>query len=104
MNGAWLTVIAVGVGTIFLKGVGPVVLGGRSLPPRLGSVVAMLAPALLAALVATAAVASGQRLVADARLIGLGVAALGITLRAPVLAVVLAAAVSAAIARLLGAP
>ena len=102
MNDAWLIVVAVGLGTIAIKAAGPVVLGGRSLPARLGGVVALLAPALLAALVATAALGSGQRLVVDARVIGLAAAALAIWLRAPVLVVVLVAAGSAAVARVLG--
>ena len=102
MNDAWLIVVAVGLGTIAIKAAGPVVLGGRSLPARLGGVVALLAPALLAALVATAALGSGQRLVVDARVIGLGAAAVAIWLRAPVLVVVLLAAGAAAVARLLG--
>ena len=39
------------VGTVVIKAAGPVLLGGRDLPPRLSGVVARLAPALLAALV-----------------------------------------------------
>jgi hypothetical protein len=65
-------------------------------------VVALLAPALLAALVATTTLGSGQQLVADARLIGLGAAVVALLLRAPVLLVVAVAAAAAAIARLLG--
>ncbi len=102
MNDAWITVVAVGIGTIAIKAAGPVMLGGRSLPARLGGVVALLAPALLAALVATAALGSGQRLVLDARVVGLGVAALAIWLRAPILVVVLVAAGAAAVARVIG--
>lgn len=102
MSDAWLIVGAVGLGTMALKAAGPLILGARPLPERAGRVVALLAPALLAALVATSAVASGQQLVADARLIGLGVGVLAIALRAPILAVVLAAAAATALARLAG--
>jgi hypothetical protein len=66
------------------------------------SVVALLAPALLAALVATATFGSGQDLVADARVIGVGVAVVAIALRAPTLIVVISAAAAAALARLAG--
>jgi len=96
-------VLAVALGTIVIKASGPVVLGGRPLPPRVQGVVALLAPALLAALVATTAFGSGQQLVIDARAAGLAVAAVAITLRAPVLLVVVLAAAVAAVIRLVGA-
>jgi uncharacterized membrane protein len=102
MSDAWLVVAVVGAGTVVLKAAGPVLLGDRPLPPRARAVVALLAPALLAALVATATLESGQELVADARLIGLGAAVIALALRAPVLLVVVVAAAAAAIARLLG--
>jgi len=102
MSNAWLIVAALGIGTMVIKSAGPVLLGGRALPAPVQGVVALLAPALLAALVATAAVSSGQALVIDARLLGLGTAALAIALRAPVLLVVIIAAAAAAIARLVG--
>ena len=104
MSDAWIVVLAVGLGTIAIKASGPVLLGGRPLPDRVQGVVALLAPALLAALVATNTFGSGQRLVVDARLIGVGVAALAIALRAPILVVVVVAAAAAAIARLAGIP
>ena len=87
---------------MFQVGSGPVLLGGRPLPSRLQGVVALLAPALLAALVATNTFGSGQTLVIDARLIGVAAAAMAIVLRAPILVVVVLAAASAAIARLAG--
>ncbi len=102
MSDAWIIVLAVGIGTMVIKAAGPVLLGGRPLPNRVQRVVALLAPALLAALVATAALSTGNRLVLDARIIGLGAAALAILLRAPILAVVIIAALSAGLARLVG--
>jgi hypothetical protein len=100
MSEAWVIVVAVGVGTMAIKAAGPVLLGGRPLPAQVQRVVALLAPALLAALVATAAFASGNDLVLDARALGLGVAAVALALRAPVLLVVVAAAAAAALVRL----
>ena len=102
MSDSWLVVMAVGIGTIAIKAAGPVLMGGRPLPERARGVVALLAPALLAALVATNTFATGQQLVADSRLIGVAVAALALLLRVPILAVVVLAAASAAIARLAG--
>ena len=102
MSEVWILVLAVGAGTMAIKAAGPVLLGARPLPSALQAVVAVLAPALLAALVATATLADGSALVPDARLIGLGTAAVALLLRAPVLAVVVVAAAAAALARLAG--
>ena len=102
MSEAWVIVLATGAGTMAIKAAGPVILGGRALPSRVGRVVALLAPALLAALVATAAFGSGSALVLDARATGLAVAAVAIALRVPVLGVVILAAAAAAVVRLVG--
>ena len=101
MSESWVIVLSVGLGTMAIKAAGPVLLGGRPLPDPVRRVVALLAPALLAALVATTAFASGNDLVIAARAVGLAVAAVAIALRAPVLAVVIAAAAAAALVRLL---
>ena len=90
----------VSAATVGLKALGPLVLAGRGLPDRLAGVVAMLAPALLAGLVVTQAIAGDRRYVFDARLLGLGAAALAVRLRAPLLAVVVLAAAVTALARL----
>lgn len=102
MSGIWGIVAAIGLGTMAIKAAGPVLLGSRPLPGRVRSVVAMLAPALLAALVATATLGEGQALVIDARIIGVGAAVVALVLRAPTLAVVVVAALAAALARLAG--
>jgi branched chain amino acid efflux pump len=97
----WIVVIVTGVGTLALKAAGPVVLGGRPLPDRLSGVVTLVGPALLAALVAIGTFAEGQRLVVDARVLGVAAAAVAIRLRAPVLVVVIVAAAVTAGARAL---
>ena len=102
MSDPWIIVLAVGVGTVAIKAAGTVLLGGRPLPDLVQRVVALLAPALLAALVATAALGSGQQLVLDARVIGLGAAGVAILLRAPILLVVIIAAAAAGLARVAG--
>ena len=48
--------------TAVIKAAGPVALGGRDLPEWFTRVIVLLAPALLAALVATAALADGHDL------------------------------------------
>ena len=45
------TIGVVAVATAMIRASGPVALGGRDLPPRIQGVIALLAPALLAALV-----------------------------------------------------
>lgn len=101
MSAVWLAVIVVGVATVFLKATGPVLLGGRDLPPRVNALVVLLAPAVLAALVVTQVVGGDRELVYDARLIGLGAAVGAIALRAPLIVVVVVAAAATAAARAL---
>lgn len=92
--------LVVGAGTIALKSAGPVLLGGRRLPPAVAGPLSLLAPSLLAALVVTQTFADGRRLVLDARAAGVAAAAVAIALRAPLLVVVVVAAVATALVRL----
>jgi hypothetical protein len=99
MNPIWTVVVVVGVGTMAIKGAGPVLLGGRPLPAGLTSVIDLLAPSLLGALVAVQTFGQGQALVLDERVIGVGVAAVALWRKAPLLVVVIAAAAATALAR-----
>ena len=101
MSAGWGVVLAVGVASVLLKGVGPALLGGRPLPARLDGMVALLAPTLLAALIVVAVLDGGGRLAADARLVGLAAAAIALWLRATALVVVAVAAAATALTRLL---
>ncbi len=82
-------------------------LAGLSVPeqaldhPVVRRVTDLIPVALLGALIAVQVVADGPRLVLDARLAGLGVAAVLLALRVPFLPVVVAAAATAAVLRLL---
>ena len=58
---SWLVIAVVGVVTIAFKASGPVLLGKRELPARVASVVEVLAPAMLAALVVTQTVGGEWR-------------------------------------------
>jgi branched-subunit amino acid transport protein len=100
MSEVWTAVLVVGAATVAFKALGPVALGGRELPPRLDGVVSMLAPAVLAALVVTQVVGGDREIVLDARLVGLGAAAVALLLRAPILVVVAVAAAATALSRL----
>ncbi len=99
MTEVWIVIGVVGAATVALKSVGPVLLGGRPLPEHLDGVVSLLAPAVLAALVVTQLVGGDREIVLDARLVGLASAALALLLRAPLLVVVIAAAVATAAVR-----
>jgi branched-subunit amino acid transport protein len=96
----WLVVAVVAVATIAFKASGPVLLGDRRLPPRVAGVVDVLAPAMLAALVVSQAVGGDGEIVLDERLLGIAAGAVAIVLRAPLVVVMTAAAVTAALARL----
>ena len=96
MSAVWVCVLVVGLATVALKATGPVLASGRQLPAGAARVVDLLAPALLAALVASQAFASDQELVLDERAAGLLAAGVAIVLRAPLLVVALVAAATAA--------
>ncbi len=96
-GGAAALVAGCAVITAAIKAVGPVAFGGRPLPPAVASVVGLLAPPLLAALVVTQSLADGKHLTANATTAGVAVAGLAAWFRAPVVACVgLAGAVAAA--------
>ena len=87
-------------GTYVLKATGPVLLGGeRRLPTWLEQAALLLPAPLLAALVITSGVVDDRTLVADARLVGLAVAAIALWRRAPFIVVVVAAAAATALVR-----
>jgi branched-subunit amino acid transport protein len=97
----WFVVLVVGVATVIFKAAGPVLLGRRRLPDPIAGVVALLGPVLLAALVVTQTVGGDKELVLDARLAGVGAAALAIAARAPLPAIVIVAAATTAVVRLI---
>lgn len=100
----WPTILLVAVVTFAIKGVGPALLGSRPLPPAFARVVVLLAPALLAALVVTAAAAEGPRLQVGADTAGVALGGLLLLRGVGVLPVVLVAATATALLRLAGLP
>ncbi len=97
-----LALAALAVGTYLLKAVGPFAAAGRELPPLLGRLANLLPAAMLAALVATQTFTDGQRLVLDARLLGVAAAGVALLFRAPFAVVVLVGAGVTALLRLAG--
>jgi branched-subunit amino acid transport protein len=96
MTEATAVIVGVIATTALIRASGPVLLGGRNLPQRPLSVIALLAPALLAALVVTETFGEGSSLVLDERAIGVGAAGALLLVRdSPLGAVAIAAAVTA---------
>ena len=97
----WAAVVAGSLGCYLLK------LAGLSVPaawveqPWVARVVDFVPAALLAALVAVQAVASGSDLVLDGRLVGLAVAAVALALRAPFVVVLVLAGAAGALVHVL---
>jgi branched-subunit amino acid transport protein len=97
----WTAVLAASIGCYLLK------LAGLSVPaswveqPWVARVVDFVPAALLAALVAVQALASGQALVVDGRLAGLAVAAVALAFRAPFIVVLVLAGAAGAVVHLL---
>ena len=99
MTTLWVAIAGVALASAVIKAAGPVLVGGRELPPRAVSVIALLAPALLAALVVSETFGEEGHLVLDERAIGVVVAAIALALRAPVLLAVALAAATTALVR-----
>ena len=97
-----VAVIVLAVGTYACKAAGPLLAAGRELSPTMQRLTDLLPAALLAALVATQTVALETALVLDARVIGVGAAAVAIWFRAPFAIVVLIGAGVTALTRMLG--
>jgi hypothetical protein len=98
---SWAALLGLAAGAYALKAIGPLAMAGRTPNPRVTAVIALLAVPLLAALVVVQTVGDGERLVVDARLPALGVAAVAVWRGAPFLVVVLLAAAVAAGLRLI---
>ena len=88
--------------TVAIKAVGPIALGHRDLPTWFTDVIVLMAPALLAALVVTAALADGHRIAVGADTAGVAVAGVALWRGANVIAAVAIAAAVTAGLRALG--
>ena len=98
----WILIAVVATLTAAIKAVGPVLLGGRDLPPRFNGVIVLMPATVLAALVVTSLLADGNRLAVDETLVGVGVGGVLLCRRAPVIVAVVAAALVTAGLRAVG--
>jgi branched-subunit amino acid transport protein len=99
---SWTVLLALCAVSYALKAVGPVLAGGRQLRPQVRRTLDLVAVPLLAALIFVQTLGDGHRLLIDARVPALAVAAVLVWRRAPFLVVVLGAAGTAALLRALG--
>ncbi len=99
MTVLWVAIFGAALASAAIKAAGPVLLGGRDLPPLAVALVAMLAPALLAALVVNETFGDEGHVVLDERALGVTVAGVALALRAPMLLAVALAVVTTALAR-----
>lgn len=72
----WLLIGVLALGTVALKATGPLLTAGVAPPPPVERVIAMLMPALLAALVVIGTFADARSLVLEPRAAGVAVGAL----------------------------
>lgn len=102
MAEGWVLVAWLVVTTALIRASGPVALGGRELPERATAVIALIAPAILAALVVTETFGGeGSELTLDERALGVAAAGGALALRAPLLLVLIVAMAVTAGARAL---
>ena len=95
---SWIAICCLAAGTFALKSAGPLVLGGRPLPPWLARAANLLPASLLAGLVCVQTFGDGRHLTVDARAAGLATAIVAAWRRAPFVVIVAASmAVTAAI-------
>jgi len=99
MTALWFAIVGAALASAAIKAAGPVLLGGRDLPPLAVALVAMLAPALLTALVVSETFGEEGHLAIDERALGVAVAGVAIALRAPMLLVITLAVIATALAR-----
>lgn len=99
----WVLILGCAVLTALIKAFGPVLLGGRAMPPWITRVIILMAPTLLCALVVTSVFASGRSWSVGAHTVGVAVAAVMLWRRQPlVLCVVVAVLVTAGLRAIWG--
>jgi branched-subunit amino acid transport protein len=96
----WIAIGALAAVCVAMRVAVPLILGDRR-PDRLEGALTTAVPALLAGLVVTGACAEGRTITADPRLAGVAAGLVVVALRGPMLIVVLTAAGTTAVLRLL---
>ncbi len=99
MTTLWLAIAGAALLNVAIKASGPALLGELQLPARVRAVLALLAPALFAALVAVALFSDGQRLALNDTAAGVAITAVGVLARPPFLLAVAVGAATTAVLR-----
>jgi branched-subunit amino acid transport protein len=101
VSDAWVTIAVLAVATAIIKGAGTAAVGGRELSPSFLRVIALFAPALLAALIMVETFGGGGKsLTFDARAAGLVVAGAVLVTTESMIGAVVGAAGATALLRL----
>jgi branched-subunit amino acid transport protein len=101
MKDIWLVIGALAVTTAAIKAAGPALVGGKELPAPVARVIALFAPALLAALIVTETFGGpGSSITLDARAGGVAAAAVVLVTKRSLIGAVVAAALVTALLRL----
>ena len=95
----WTAVLVISGGAYLFKLGG--VMAGNRFAVALEPVAALVPPALFSAIIVIMTVANGPSIVVDARLVGVGLAAVAVWRRAPFVVVVVVAMAATALVRLL---
>jgi uncharacterized membrane protein len=74
MTDAWLTIAALAVASLLIRGAGPLLVGGRELPPRFVGVIDLLAPAVLTALIVVETFGGDREIEVSASIAGVAAA------------------------------
>ncbi len=96
---SWTFVFVLAASAYFFKVLGLVVIGDRELPAMLTRCLALIPAALIAAIVVHDTFSAGQELVLDARVLGVGAAALAAWRRVPLIGVIVIGAAVTALVR-----
>lgn len=98
---SWWLIAALSLTAFGFKAAGLILVGDRQLPPVTQRCLALIPPAMLAAIVLHDTFAVGQSLTIDARAAGVGVAVVAAWRRAPLIVVIVSAAAVTATLRAL---
>lgn len=101
MSTTVIVLAGLSIGTFVLKSAGPLLLGGRRLPPLIETISNRIPAALLAALVVVSAVGGDSEIVVDERVLGVAGAAVALRFRVPFVVVVVVAVATTAATRAL---
>ncbi len=95
----WIVVICISATQLAIRATGPLLFASRPLPGWARGPFALLTPVVLAALSMVATFGAGRHLILDARAAGVAAAVVCVAVRAPLLVVMVAAAVVTGLTR-----